>query len=147
VKIWNQLADMGVDKNLISSWAKAHLLHKNTYAPDYDVPGQAMYHLDLEVRLGHLNRTKDPVLFDYLSILEARTKQLNYRHAGSLTTEPGETSVLTEFDWFMRFHETMQKDAKKNHAPRRSHRRRKRAMDGDCDADVEEPSAYRTKHS
>ena len=146
VNIWNQLADMGVDKNLITSWAKAHLLHKNTYAPDYDVPGQATYHLDLEVRLGHLNRTKDPVLFDYLSILEARTKQLNYKHAGSLTTEPGETSVLTEFEWFMGFYQTMQKESKKNVAPRRSHRRRKRAMDEDT-PDDEEPSSSRPKHS
>jgi predicted GTPase len=139
VRIWNGLAELGVEKLILMQWAKAYLLQKDAYA-QLAVTGReasgrdascrdASYHWTLEVHLGHVDAPADPDLRAFLRALEVRTKYLNAKCGATVELAPGDTAELVELECLLTLHAQQQEAERLANAPppRRSSRRRKRA--------------------
>ena len=129
VRIWNGLAELGVEKLILIQWAKAYLLQKDAYVKPEDTGRNASYHWTLEVHLGHVDTPADPNLCAFLRALEIRTKYLNAKYGTTVELAPGDTTELVELECLMSLHAQQQEEERLANAPppRRSSRRRKRA--------------------
>lgn len=129
VRIWTELAELGVDKLILMQWAKAYLLKKDMYAQK-PTGRDVCYHWMMEVHLGHLHAPEDPDLRAFLRALEVRTKYLNSKCGASVELYPGDTAELVELECLLSLHAQQQEAERLANTPpppRRSSRRRTRA--------------------
>lgn len=113
VKLWCDLAVLGIRPELLLEWSKAYLLYKNVYDANqwYGYDGRPMYHLALETRLGHMKTNHTTGLDTYLYALEVKTKWLNYRYSNSVEWNDDDTHVeLPELDYVVQLHMNMNVD-------------------------------------
>ena len=112
VKLWCDLAVLGIRPELLLEWSKAYLFQKNVYDANqwYGFDGRPMYHLALETRLGHM-KTDMTKLETYLHALEMKTKWLNDRYASSIEWNDDDVHVdLPELDYVVQLHSDMNDD-------------------------------------
>ena len=138
VRIWNGLAELGVEKLILMQWAKAYLLQKNVYAQPLPSTGHnPAYHWTLDVHLGHVDASAKPELCAFLRALEVHTKYLNAKYGTTVELSPGETAELVELECLLALHAQQQEAERLANAPppRRSSRRRKRAAQSEKSGD------------
>lgn len=111
VKLWCDLAILGIRPEFLLKWSQAYLLYKNVYDVNqwYGYDGRPMYHLALETRLGHLRTKITTELNIYLYTLEVKTKWLNYRYSNSVEWNDDDVE-LPELDYVVQLHADMNVD-------------------------------------